>query len=239
MTRRRAASMAARSRSSPTPSAWARAASCAVGAGRCCRRFSFAAGPSDPCPEEALADSSRGSRRRGARLFAGGRRRRQAPEDETEALDRVAGRDLVHPAQDLRAEVRQLVGPDRRRALDGELAPAEGLGARAARHRVADGARPRGVRARLLAGSQPVQRRSEDFSQPARQVAARGLRSPRPRPALAGALVLLVRRAAHSASRSGGAGGASSSGGAASPAAREPASGSWTTMASASSSSVK
>ena len=210
--------MAARSRSSPTLSAWTRAASCAVGAGCCCRRFSFAAGPPDPCPEEAPEASGRRSRRRrqappGAEAggagsspagAGAGRRPRTKrkrftgwPGATSSIRRRICGPRYVSSLAQT-DDAHSMVSCPRRKAL-GRVPPVD---------RVADGARPRGVCARLIAGRQPVQRRGEDFSQPARQVAARGLRPPRPRPALARALVLLVRRAAHSASRSGGAGGA-------------------------------
>jgi hypothetical protein len=38
--------------------------------------------------------------------------RREASDDEPEALDRMAGCHLLHAPQDLRAEIRELIGPD-------------------------------------------------------------------------------------------------------------------------------
>jgi hypothetical protein len=96
--------------------------------------------------------------------------RRETPHDEAKALDGMSGRDLVHTPQDLRSQIRQFVGPDRRGALDRELAAAKGLRARAAGHGFADGARPRGVRARLVPSGEPVERRRDDVAHPAREV---------------------------------------------------------------------
>ena len=162
--RRRAASIAARSRPSSTPSAWARAASRSSGAGRSCRHFSFVAEGPESCTRDAAAAVRRTIEIRVLR-------RREAADDEAESLDGVPRRDLVHAAQDLRPEVGELVGPDRRRALDGELAAAKRLRPRPAGHGIAHGARPRGVGARLVTAREPVERRRDDVAEPAREVA--------------------------------------------------------------------
>ena len=165
--------------------------------------------------------------------------RRKAADDEAEPLDRMARRHLVHAPQDLRAEIGQLVGPHRGRALDGELPAAERLGARAAAHRVPDSARPRGVRARLVATDQPAERRRDDVSEPAWQVAPGPACRLLPARASGGPPLAALPVAAHSASSAGCAGGVSSSGGTAWPAASEPSNGSSMTVARSSSSSVK
>ena len=102
MTRRRAASMAARSRSSRTPSAWARAASESPAA-RASRPRAVLRGlsPSGGAPIP----------RRGAARPTTKRKRFTGWPGATSSMRRrICG-----------AEISQLVGPDRRRALHGEL----------------------------------------------------------------------------------------------------------------------
>ena len=211
------------------------------GAGCSRRRFSFAAGAPDPCSGGRASAPSGAAARPSATTSSPSAGAGSRPTTKRKRLTGMSRRHLVHAPQDLRPEVRQLVGPDGGGALHGELPAAEGLGPRTRGHRVAHGARPRRVGARFVPAGELVERRDDDVSQAAREVvpapARGGALAPTPgpgRPGLPGA------RTRHRASSSGGAGGAvSSAGGAASPAASEPSSGSSTTVASASSSSVK
>ena len=133
--------MAARSRSSRTPSA--------------CARAPLEIRRRGPLVPPFLV-------RRGRLFFLP---RRGALDHEAEALHGVPGRDLVHAPEDLAAEVGQLVGPHRRGALHGEHAAGEVARARAARHLLAGGARPGGVGARLVARRHAPERRVEDVAQ--------------------------------------------------------------------------
>ena len=88
---------------------------------------------------------------------------------ETEAFHGVAGGELVHAAQELVAQVGELVGPDRRAALHGEDAARRSARGRApAATWLAGGAGPGPVRPRLVARGQAGECRVEDLADAAR-----------------------------------------------------------------------
>lgn len=98
---------------------------------------------------------------------------RQAPHDKAKTLHRMPGCELVHAAQDLRPKVGQLLRPHRRGAEHREPAAAKRVRPRAGGHGRAGGARPCGVRARLIASFDSGDAALQHLAEAPRQITCR------------------------------------------------------------------